>query len=112
MAIVSCSETSVRHELIDEFLSDLANCAREFSWHIDRNGYLRGTHVEHHGSFCPITALHFHRTREWVRTGLWPLVADGPMGLGVVSLEIAEACDSPRKLELGKRLMEAVGMKK
>lgn len=118
--MTECSATSDAQETIDKFFSCLRIAAKEFTWFLDRNGYIRGTHPEHWMTFEPMTALHFHRTKEAVDTShVWD-VADGPLKLEPVSLALAYAADNTafmhngarrRFTELRERLLKAVGLK-
>lgn len=118
--MTECSATSDAQETIDKFFSCLRVAAKEFTWFLDRNGYIRATHPEHWMTFEPMTALHFHRTGEAVSTSrVWD-VADGPMKLNAASLPLASAADDAafmhngerRKFtELRQRILKSVGLK-
>lgn len=111
------SDIDRKRRLIDSFVLELSHVAHHFMWAIEHKlgaNLLRGYLIEQCWAhpFCPITAVHYVRTCELVRT---PRAHDdevaGQHGWSGISLTIADASDERLDGQLGRRLMKAVGLK-
>lgn len=111
------SDIDRKRRLIDSFVLELSHVAHHFMWAVEHKldaNLLRGYLIEQGWAhpFCPITAVHYVRTGELVRSSR---AHDGEVagqhGWSGISLAITEASDERLDGQLGRRLMKAVGLK-
>lgn len=90
--------------MFNQFFEDLEKCADQFEWYIG-NGYLRG--FQEGKCFCPITAVHYHKTREYIPPHKAPYIIDTIFYLIINAADNLDSELEPYK-PIIRRLLKAI----
>ena len=102
-----------------QFYKKLEACRDKFAWELKSDGSIRGeiTKGGDGMNFCPITAMHYAETGEYVSTYFAPIVGSDTFNLyfDFINKVMSSADNEKDSVEYSKytrnRLMRAVGLK-